>query len=213
MTKLKKKVTQKGDTLIEVVFALLIIGVIVAVALQGAIRAHRSAVAARQRTEANLVAQFQAEMFRAYRNYLGHWDSSVGSPSLIEGLNGIGVMDNTDNTANCNTESADLSKSFFTYLNYDISVEPQVSKYDIKPGALNRDTANPGTDGDMTSLLFNIMNAGISNYNVEIRIQCAEFNSNRDLIHYITRVTWTDTQNQTATIAQDNYIARSSPDY
>lgn len=64
---------QKGDTLIEVIFAMVIIGVIIATAIQGALSANRSTVAARQRTEATFLAQREMELFRAYR-FQYDWD-------------------------------------------------------------------------------------------------------------------------------------------
>lgn len=69
---------QRGDTLIEVIFAMVIIGVIIGVAIQGALSANRSAVGARQRTEATFQAQGQLELLRAYRAQMD-WSTGPGT--------------------------------------------------------------------------------------------------------------------------------------
>ncbi len=77
---MKRLLRQKGDTLIEVIFALVIIGVIIAAAIQGALSANRSTVAARQRTEATFIAQREMELFRAYRSQFDWGDTgSIGT--------------------------------------------------------------------------------------------------------------------------------------
>lgn len=74
---------RSGDTLIEVIFAFVILGTIIGIAFTGVISAHRSAVAAQERTQATFFAQFQAEALKNYRDSLG-WDSNSGN-SFLDG--------------------------------------------------------------------------------------------------------------------------------
>lgn len=75
-----KTKSQRGDTLIEIAFALVIIGFIVAVAIQGAIKAHQAAVTARKRTQATFIAQSQLELLEASRRYYNEVDPSTEAP-------------------------------------------------------------------------------------------------------------------------------------
>ncbi len=74
----------RGDTLIEVIFAFAILGTIIGFAYTGVIQGRKTAVAARQRTQALLIAQYQARALGAYRASLP-WDSSGGTPNVIGG--------------------------------------------------------------------------------------------------------------------------------
>jgi|GEM_PF-1166836 len=75
-----------GDTLIEVMFAFVILGSIISFAYTGVIQARRSAIDAQQRTQATFLAQYQKNALNAYRSGLP-WDVSGGSPSFLEGGN------------------------------------------------------------------------------------------------------------------------------
>lgn len=82
-----KKKGKRGDTLIEVIFAFAILSTIIGFAFGGAIQARKSAVAAQQRTQALLIAQYQASALSAYRDSLP-WNITEGSPSFINGQAG-----------------------------------------------------------------------------------------------------------------------------
>lgn len=73
-----------GDTLIEVIFAFAILGSIIGFSYTGVIQGRKSALAARQRTQALLIAQYQARALGAYRASLP-WDSTGGTPNVING--------------------------------------------------------------------------------------------------------------------------------
>lgn len=92
--------SSRGDTLIEVVFALVIIGVIIAVAIQGAISANRSSVDARMRTQAQFYTNYQIEGIRAYRNSV-YWSAAEGNPNLLSLLGGPPFNMNTDTIPGC----------------------------------------------------------------------------------------------------------------
>lgn len=89
----KKK--QRGDTLIEIAFALVIIGFIVAVAIQGAIKAHQAAVTARKRTQATFIARSQLEMIQVVKGYFmdkNGWGTSGSDPLTVLGqLSNMGM--------------------------------------------------------------------------------------------------------------------------
>lgn len=78
---------RSGDTLIEVIFAFAILGSIIGFSYTGVIQGRKSALAARQRTQALLIAQYQARALSAYRASL-YWDSSGGNPNVINGGSG-----------------------------------------------------------------------------------------------------------------------------
>lgn len=78
---------RSGDTLIEVIFAFAILGSIIGFSYTGVIQGRKSALAARQRTQALLIAQYQARALGAYRASLP-WDSAGGDPNVINGGSG-----------------------------------------------------------------------------------------------------------------------------
>lgn len=65
----------EGDTLIEVLFAFAILSAVIGTAFSGAIGSYKSAVAAQQRTQAQLLAQYQADGLLTYRRSL-EWNST-----------------------------------------------------------------------------------------------------------------------------------------
>lgn len=85
---------RSGDTLIEVIFAFAILGMIIGLSFTGVIGGRRSAVAAQERTQATFLAQYQAEALKAYRNSLD-WDSvSAGNgDNFIDGNTITGLPD------------------------------------------------------------------------------------------------------------------------
>lgn len=83
-----QKTFDRGDTLIEVIFAFAILATIIGYAFTGAIQARKTALAAQQRTQAVFIAQQQTESLKAYRDSLP-WDDSAGIPNFI----GIGNAD------------------------------------------------------------------------------------------------------------------------
>lgn len=77
------KSNQRGDTLIEVLFAFAILSVVISTAFSGSMSAYKSSLAAQNQTQANFVAQYQAEALKTYRDAL-EW-SSTGYPSFLTG--------------------------------------------------------------------------------------------------------------------------------
>lgn len=80
----------RGDTLIEVIFAFAILGTVIGFAFTGVIQARRNAVSAQQRTQALEIAQYQTEGLQTYRNSMQNWDGTTGCPSFIDGSSGSG---------------------------------------------------------------------------------------------------------------------------
>lgn len=68
---------KRGDTLIEVLFAFMIISLIIGVAFTGALSAFKTSQDALNRTLATFLVQYQADGLRAYRDSLD-WDSTGG---------------------------------------------------------------------------------------------------------------------------------------
>lgn len=83
-----------GDTLIEVMFAFVILGSIISFAYTGVIQARRSALDAQQRTQATFIAQYQKNALNAYRSGLP-WNNNGGNPNFLVGEGGgtTGVND------------------------------------------------------------------------------------------------------------------------
>jgi Tfp pilus assembly protein PilV len=73
-----------GDTLIEVMFAFVILGSIISFAYTGVIQARRSALDAQQRTQATFIAQYQKNALNAYRSGLP-WNNNGGNPNFLAG--------------------------------------------------------------------------------------------------------------------------------
>jgi len=77
-----------GDTLIEVLFAFAILSTVIGTAFSGAMASYKSAVVAQQRTQAQLLAQYQADGLLTYRNSLA-WDSASNLPNFLDGGSGL----------------------------------------------------------------------------------------------------------------------------
>lgn len=67
---------RNGDTLVEVLFAFAILSLIISVMFSGALSSYKSAVTAQERTQAQFLAQYQADALKTYRDSL-EWDSSA----------------------------------------------------------------------------------------------------------------------------------------
>lgn len=80
---------QKGDTLIEVLFAFVILSSITSIAFSGALSSYKTAISAQNRTQALFLAQYQADALKTYRDSLD-WNNANGQQSFING--GIGVI-------------------------------------------------------------------------------------------------------------------------
>lgn len=74
----------RGDTLIEVLFAFAILSLVISTAFSGSMSAYKSSLAAQNQTQANFVAQYQAEALKTYRDAL-EWDSAI-YPSFLTGF-------------------------------------------------------------------------------------------------------------------------------
>lgn len=74
----------RGDTLVEVLFALAILATFVGFSFTGAVSGYKFALASQNRTQAIFVAQHQADGLKTYRDSLD-WDGSGGLPSFLGG--------------------------------------------------------------------------------------------------------------------------------
>lgn len=83
------KLKPKGDTLIEVLFAFVILSSIISIAFSGALNSYKSAVSAQNRTQALFLAQYQADALKTYRDSLD-WDNTNGQQSFLNG--GVGSI-------------------------------------------------------------------------------------------------------------------------
>jgi type II secretory pathway pseudopilin PulG len=77
------KLKLRGDTLIEVLFAFAILSLVVSTAFSGSLSAYKSSLAAQNQTQANFVAQYQAEALKTYRDALEWNDSNY--PNFLAG--------------------------------------------------------------------------------------------------------------------------------
>ena len=108
-----------GDTLIEVMFAFVILGSIISFAYTGVIQARRSALDAQQRTQATFIAQYQKNALNAYRSSLP-WNVDGGSPNFLVG-------------GGSNPTSAPVSASGLGFcMDLDTRGAPAVSKWILK---------------------------------------------------------------------------------
>jgi type II secretory pathway pseudopilin PulG len=82
-----RRIKPAGDTLIEVMFAFVILGSIISFAYTGVIQARRSALDAQQRTQATFIAQYQKNALNAYRSGLP-WNGEGGNPNFLVGGGG-----------------------------------------------------------------------------------------------------------------------------
>lgn len=81
----------KGDTLIEVLFAFVILSSIISIAFSGALSSYKTAISAQNRTQALFLAQYQADALKTYRDSLD-WNNSNGQQSFINGgVSGVGT--------------------------------------------------------------------------------------------------------------------------
>lgn len=85
---------QRGDTLIEVIFAFAILGTIIGFAFTGVIQARKSAVAGQERTQALEMVQYQSEALQTYRRSLV-WDNGGVSGICPTFINGSGLCSTT----------------------------------------------------------------------------------------------------------------------
>jgi len=77
------KLKLRGDTLIEVLFAFAILSLVVSTAFSGSLSAYKSSLAAQNQTQANFVAQYQAEALKTYRDALEWNDPNF--PNFLAG--------------------------------------------------------------------------------------------------------------------------------
>lgn len=124
---------QRGDTLIEVIFAFAILATIIGFAYSGVISARRSALASQERTQALQYAQYQTEALKAYRASLP-WDSSTttnflgggsGSSDIKFGTNDIYCMVNNRNDA--------LGKEFWNLVVSNAGADCNSSTLQLQP--------------------------------------------------------------------------------
>jgi hypothetical protein len=82
---------RRGDTLIEVLFAFVILATITGFAFTGALQAYKAAIAAQNHTQGTLLAQYEADGLKTYRDSI-NWEH-VGlvdfSPTFLDGGGGL----------------------------------------------------------------------------------------------------------------------------
>ena len=148
-----------GDTLVEVVFAFALLGVIIGSAYSGVIQAHRLAVSAQQRTQATLIASYESNALQAYRQGQP-WNSSGGSPNFMNDPLTVSTNDSfcvlvqkysptqnvfkmikIDNANNCDNLAPYLKAP-----SVNKAVTIKFSKYKvIQPGSVGPDCTDPST--------------------------------------------------------------------
>ncbi len=79
-----------GDTLIEVMIAFAILSSVIGISFSGAMAGYKSTLAAQDRTQATLLAQYQADGLKTYRDSLEWDDETGGLPSFLNGSSGVG---------------------------------------------------------------------------------------------------------------------------
>ena len=79
-----------GDTLIEVMIAFAILSSVIGISFSGAMAGYKSTLAAQDRTQATLLAQYQADGLKTYRDSLEWDDTTGGLPSFLNGSSGVG---------------------------------------------------------------------------------------------------------------------------
>lgn len=79
-----------GDTLIEVMIAFAILSSVIGISFSGAMAGYKSTLAAQDRTQATLLAQYQADGLKTYRDSLEWNDETGGLPSFLNGSSGVG---------------------------------------------------------------------------------------------------------------------------
>lgn len=95
-----------GDTLIEVMIAFAILSSVIGISFSGAMAGYKSTLAAQDRTQATLLAQYQADGLKTYRDSLEWDDETGGLPSFLNGSSGVGgvlpaMIDSNNNQNFC----------------------------------------------------------------------------------------------------------------
>ena len=95
-----------GDTLIEVMIAFAILSSVIGISFSGAMAGYKSTLAAQDRTQATLLAQYQADGLKTYRDSLEWDDETGGLPSFLNGSSGVGgelpaMIDSNNNKNFC----------------------------------------------------------------------------------------------------------------
>lgn len=100
-------VRQRGDTLIEVLLAMSVVGLVLAASFGIANRATQTGQTAQERTEALKLAESQLELTKSYVENVGTVSSTVGiSDFCMETTVGI---PQPDTSSDCNSRNADAT--------------------------------------------------------------------------------------------------------
>ena len=174
---------RSGDTLIEVIFAFAILGMIIGLSFTGVIGGRRSAVAAQERTQATFLAQYQAEALKAYRNSLD-WDSvsAGGGDSFLDG-SAVGSV---------------LPKIKTVYLTPNVPFCMQQPSSTTKWAVVNVDTCN-------TDPMYATLVQDGSNNRVTIRLTSI----NTDTISATVNIHWLDAQRRPADVIQQVTLTKA----
>ena len=88
---------QRGDTLIEVLFGFVILGVVISVAFSGALTSYKSVVSAQNRTQATFAVKYQAEALKTYRQSLEFSGPNTNFLNSVPSNNDSFCMDKAEN--------------------------------------------------------------------------------------------------------------------
>lgn len=105
------KIKHRGDTLIEVLIAFAILSLVISTAFSGSMSAYKSSLVAQNQTQANFVAQYQAEALKTYRDALLWNDPQY--PSFLTGFSQAG----SNTLPSLMTYIDSSNKAFCMYLN------------------------------------------------------------------------------------------------
>lgn len=183
--------SKRGDTLIEVIFALAIIGFIIMVAIQGALSANRAAADAQLRTQGQLYATSQIEAIRVYSNALFWSDNSIpgGSPNLI----------NTELNNRFSMPVGVLAGSIFVCPSGPPPLQSSEFHAEIYPATNNIDLV-------LGSELFE----GYTIKNVANLTKCSDYNN--DSVQITTTVSWRNRSNVEEHVTLIDYLTLQSKD-
>ncbi len=178
-----------GDTLIEVLFAFVILATITGFAFTGAMQAYKVSVNAQERTQATLVAQYEADGLKTYRDSI-NW-KHVGLVDLSASFLDGGGFDLTQPAL------IDMKQFLNTGTSFCIKAQPPVN---TGPQVWNIVQKTPLQCGaDLASLAPNL-----KDMQVGIVLKSAT-TSYPDQVEAVVTVSWT-TQNSTALQTVTNTI-------
>lgn len=129
------KLKHRGDTLIEVLIAFAILSIVISTAFSGSMSAYKSSLVAQNQTQANFVAQYQAEALKTYRDALLWNDPQY--PSFLTGFSQAGsaalpslttYVDNTNENFCMYLNNPNLGKTTTDEIYWQVQTDPTACK-------------------------------------------------------------------------------------